>query len=177
MSSVWNNARNLGSPAAVLRCVNDYYAGRRQPIEKFTTLLYGELHSSGLFTWVNAGHIPPLIVRSNAQVEHFSSDTSVSPLGVNSSSSWSVGEPQESWVQLGPDDLVLIVTDGVTEAPAPGLCREQFGLERLAQAAASLGPERDPACLVESILAAIRAYTGKTSFPDDITLVAFRHRG
>ena len=172
MSSVWNSARNAGAPAAVLRSINDY-ASLRTPPGKFATLLYGELHSSGLFTWVSAGHPPPLVVRASGSVESFPETFSVFPIGLFDSDQWPPGEPKEVWTRLDEGDFVVIVTDGVLEASGPtGL----FG-DHLAAVAGESQAGTTARDLVGRIVEALRRHTGKDAFEDDVTLVAFRYQG
>jgi serine phosphatase RsbU (regulator of sigma subunit) len=73
--------------------------------------------------WSCAGHPRPLLLRGRKIVAELSCDSSL-PFGLGDSA------PEPGIEQLEPDDVVLLYTDGVTEArTADG---EQFGLERLA---------------------------------------------
>ena len=77
----------------------------------------------------------------------------------------------EATAALAPDDILLLYTDGITEAmDADG---ELFGKARLSDAVAHAAPAtaRD---LVDAILAAVRAYIGNTPQADDLTIVAVK---
>jgi serine phosphatase RsbU (regulator of sigma subunit) len=80
----------------------------------------GELH------YLNAGHLPPAVLR-DGRVVRLLETVSRTPLGLGDLQG---REPVVLCEQLQPGDRVLFYTDGVTEARSPQ--GEQFGLERLA---------------------------------------------
>ena len=96
--------------------------------EVFTTAVLAELDTrTGLLRWVNAGHPAPLLIRGGRVVRDLETLTRP-PLGLGGLLS---GDPLEPGTeQLEPGDMVLLYTDGVTEARAPG--GDFFGVERLA---------------------------------------------
>ncbi len=74
-------------------------------------------------------------------------------------------------VNLGPGDLMLCYTDGLTEARRG---HEEFGEQRLMKTLsqfATLGPE----ALVKSLEADVTAYAGELS--DDLAMLAIRREG
>ncbi len=76
--------------------------------------------------------------------------------------------------ELRPGELLLLYTDGVTEAPAPD--NQMFGAERLR---ASLAEAPFPSQLsqwIRSLRRAIEQFTGNRSQEDDITLALLRVR-
>jgi phosphoserine phosphatase RsbU/P len=75
---------------------------------------------------------------------------------------------------MQPGDVLVLFTDGVTEAPDPGA--EEFGEERLAWLVASM-LDRSAAEIVEAIHAAVAEYTQGAPAADDITVVAVRKMG
>jgi len=84
----------------------------------FVTAVLAELDTdTGMFTWVNAGHPPPLLLRQGKLVRSLHSHP-VLPLGlvVTGRPRGTVAVGRE---QLQPDDRVLLYTDGVTEARSP----------------------------------------------------------
>jgi serine phosphatase RsbU (regulator of sigma subunit) len=113
------------SPVDVLRRVNDQLLpDTRQGM--FVTAVYGVLDTeSGDFTFVNAGHNPPFWVKGNGGVEKLTR-TAIA-LGV-------VEQPrmQERTISLAPGDMLLLYTDGLTEAFSPA--DELFGETRLMDA-------------------------------------------
>jgi len=135
---------------------------------RFATLFWGVFDEKRrALAYVNAGHNPPMLLRGNGAIERLW--TGGPPLGI-------LGEAasyESGTVTLSPGDLLLIFTDGVTEA-ANG-ANEQFGderLERVLRDAAS----QPVAGVCESVLAAVASFEDGQPQNDDITLVAARAR-
>ena len=93
------------------------------PLRKFVTCFYGDLDvSNKKLTFTNAGHNPPMLVRSNG--EYVRLDEGGPVIGAFSASRYAHRE-----IQLRDGDKLLLFTDGVTEArDASG---EEFGEDRL----------------------------------------------
>ena len=96
--------------------------------EEFATGLLGELDTvTGLFSWISAGHLEPLVMREGRLARILGADPGL-PLGLGEHlperSSGSLGSEQ-----LQPGDLLLLYTDGVVEARSPE--GDFFGIERL----------------------------------------------
>jgi sigma-B regulation protein RsbU (phosphoserine phosphatase) len=92
----------------------------------FVTAVYGVLDTeSGDFTFVNAGHNPPFWVKGSGEVEKLIR-TAIA-LGV-------VEQPrmQERTISLAEGDMLLLYTDGLTEAFSPD--GDLFGDMRLMDA-------------------------------------------
>jgi sigma-B regulation protein RsbU (phosphoserine phosphatase) len=130
---------------------------------RFATIFYGEWHpSSRLLRYVNAGHNPPILAgRSGLKMLKEGGI----PLGILPAYDFETGE-----VPLNPGDLLVLFSDGITEAGA----REgkEFGEERLK----ALIESRDGNSLAEietGILQAVRDWT-KDEVEDDMTLVLIR---
>ncbi len=88
----------------------------------FATLFVGTIDTSThRLSFVNAGHNPPLLISANKSVKQL--EPSGFMIGAFETGGW-----VEETVELSPDDLVAIYTDGVTEAEGP---TEQYGDERL----------------------------------------------
>jgi sigma-B regulation protein RsbU (phosphoserine phosphatase) len=76
-------------------------------------------------------------------------------------------------LSLEPGELVLVYSDGVTDArDAAG---EPFGDERLKQVLA--GVDGEPRVVVDEVMRAVEAFTAGGEPYDDITLVAVRWVG
>src|SRR5262249_9625002 len=75
-------------------------------------------------------------------------------------------------LRLADGDVVVLYTDGVTEAMNPD--REQFDIERLGQTIEAHA-ERGPAALVEHILEAVRAFRRGALQEDDVSVITFRY--
>jgi serine phosphatase RsbU (regulator of sigma subunit) len=124
--------------------------------------------ASGVLTWVNAGHLLPLLVRNGTYAGELQCSPSM-PMGLGGP----VVQVAEEPLQRG--DRVLFHTDGITESMSPSGGR--FGLERLSDflIRATLdglpGPET-----VRRLSAAVGAHVGK-GLNDDATMLLVEYLG
>jgi serine phosphatase RsbU (regulator of sigma subunit) len=140
--------------------INKYLSGATAD-NRFATFAMVRVSPDGELRAVNAGHLPVLIRRRDGAVEEITS--SGLPLGILVAASYT-----ESAEKLEPGDLVVLYTDGLTEAEDPD--EEEFGLERITQVVASLkDPTADGACA--EILTAVDEHTRGEPLHDDATLV------
>jgi len=116
-------------------------------------------------TYVNAGHNPPLLFRAGGGRPEELKGTGII-LGVMPEAEYG-----EETIHLKSGDLVLLYTDGVTEAINPG--EEQFGEARLIETVAS-SLDRSPAGIVENVRDAVMEFSGDEPQFDDLTLMALR---
>ncbi|MBL9140323.1 MAG: serine/threonine-protein phosphatase, partial [Phycisphaerae bacterium] len=124
-------------PGHVLRMLNRYVNLTLSRHGVYATALCIQADpTSGEVLYANAGHPPAFVRRASGAVEQFDSTT------------WLLGAAPDSMFEhdqlsfvLGPKDTLVLVTDGVHEAPdRKGL---QFGLARLTEALARTPePER-----------------------------------
>ncbi len=116
-------------------------------------------------TLTSAGHTPVLVRRANGQVDEVGQDVSGVPLGIMDDSVY-----QQTEVQLDPGDVVVLYSDGVTDArsPADELYDSHHNHRLLKRVAQSSG---GPAALGRAILQEIREFSAGHSQADDITLV------
>ncbi|HUF47505.1 MAG TPA: SpoIIE family protein phosphatase [Vicinamibacterales bacterium] len=139
---------------------------RRGLESRFVTLMFGALTAEGQLTYCNAGHNPPLIV---------------GPTGIRR---LEVGGPvvglleyapyDQETVTLNPGDLIVVFSDGVSEAlDAAG---EEFGEERLERLLQTAGAG-SAATVVDEIVAEVREFTKGAPQSDDITVLAIRYKG
>ena len=134
--------------------------------ESYATMFFGVYEDSNrTLRFANCGHTPPVIIRHDGAVQRLSSTTTV--LGMF----YEWDSPIEQ-AQLHPGDLLIIYTDGVTEAP--NSMGEEFGEDRLVQIA------RDNCALpfddlLAKIQASVQEFSGATQ-ADDITLILARCR-
>jgi serine phosphatase RsbU (regulator of sigma subunit) len=76
-------------------------------------------------------------------------------------------------VQLNPDDVVMLYTDGITEAK--DINRQQYGIERLCEVSSrncSLSAEEIRQAVIEDV----RRHIGSQKVFDDITLVVLKQK-
>ncbi len=101
------------SPREVLNIANRLIAADNKET-MFVTIFYGHYHiSTGELVFANAGHNPPYLVRQNGRIESLGPSTGPM-LGV-----FPEAEYEDAHAVLEPDDLLLLYTDGVTEAQEP----------------------------------------------------------
>ncbi len=128
---------------------------------RFATMAVVQMAPDGSFTALHAGHCPSLLRRANGTVETIGS--SGLPLGI-------VGDPpyRPAVGHLDPGDLIVLYTDGLTEAVDAG--GDELGTERLREIVRSLDVA-DPDGLCGQVLDGVRAFTGPVPFQDDATIV------
>lgn len=132
----------------------------------FATLFAGVISPDGnQITYVNAGHNPPYILRSNGSIEELPASGTM--IGAFDFSSW-----QEETVEFHPDDLLFIFTDGVTEAENAD--EEQYGEERL-MADLKYCAGGNPVEITETLLERLRIFVGDAPQSDDITTLVLKN--
>ncbi len=124
---------------------------------------------TGQVTLVNCGHTSPIWFRS-AQPEVKALPVEGMPLGLSSGEI--VGQAlKESRFQLLPGDLLIVCTDGVTEAEnANG---EEFETSRAAGVIKATGRQGAKAH-AEALFRELRGFAGAAEWEDDITILALR---
>jgi serine phosphatase RsbU (regulator of sigma subunit) len=113
----------------------------------------------------SAGHTPVIIRRADGRAEEVGQEVSGVPLGIMEDSVY-----EQTEVQLNPGDVVVIYSDGVTDARSPGeeLYDSKSNHRLLKRVAQSPG---GPADVGRAILRDIREFSAGQSQADDITLV------
>jgi phosphoserine phosphatase RsbU/P len=131
----------------------------------FVTLFYACLTvETGLLTYVNAGHNPPwLFHAATGQLERLARTGMA--LGVDDTTGYTDRE-----VQLAPGDLLLLYTDGVTDALSE---QDEFGEARLAELLRQHSTASADV-LLAVVEHAVNEFSGPTAPVDDITLVVVR---
>jgi sigma-B regulation protein RsbU (phosphoserine phosphatase) len=154
------------SLVATISAVNRYLA-ENIPTNRFVTLFYAELDpESGALSFLNAGHNPPLIIHSAGTVEQLASGGL--PLGIKPDA-----EYREGRTQLQHGDVLVIYSDGVTEAVSP--TGEEFGATRLYEVV-SRNIEASAAGIRDRIESSLTKFAQGTSAADDITLVIVKRQ-
>jgi hypothetical protein len=135
---------------------------------RYATFFYANYDPrSRNLAYVNAGHNPPIVLRTQAQEpQPIRLDAGSLVIGLLRDFSY-----QQGSFALQPGDLLLLFTDGVSEAmnAAQEECGEE-GLIEAARACDGLGAEE----IVSRIIAAADAYAAGAPQHDDMTLVALR---
>ncbi len=172
-ASLHGQVLHPGRVSGIVKRVNELLVKSTDP-HMFATFFYGVLDRSvGTFTCTNAGHNPPLLLRSDGEIEQL--EAGGLPLGMLAD----VPFEQET-VTLEPGDKLLMYTDGITEAIGPlpdgtipleeDTVETMFGEERLIE----LFKESRSLSAVEireKVLQAVAEHTHGVPQSDDITLV------
>ena len=135
----------------------------------YLTLFYAHLDlESGKFTYVNAGHNPPLHyqVVSPDNLEELTRTGML--LGVEPAV-----EYQERSIWLMPGDFVLLYTDGITEAVNASY--EEYGTERLARLVLA-NSHASASDILDALLGSVNQFTGDSAPFDDITLILIQRQ-
>jgi serine phosphatase RsbU (regulator of sigma subunit) len=149
-----------------ISAVNRYLADNI-PSNRFVTLFYAELDpESGALSFLNAGHNPPLIVHAAGTVEQLASGGL--PLGIKANA-----EYREGRTTLQRGDVLVIYSDGVTEAASPN--GEEFGPTRLYEVV-SRNVDSSAAGIRDRIESALTKFSQGTQAADDITLVIVKRQ-
>jgi sigma-B regulation protein RsbU (phosphoserine phosphatase) len=132
------------------------------PSNRFITFFFSVLDpATGNLSFANAGHNPPIVVRTSGEVEMLDGGGPV--LGVLPIAPYS-----EQQARLGPGDLLVVYSDGVTEAANTG--DEEFGEERLIEVLKRRRTESSDA-IVSAVMESVNRFTSGAPQADDITLV------
>jgi sigma-B regulation protein RsbU (phosphoserine phosphatase) len=162
-----NNAQAGKAPAEVFKIVNDLLC-ENNDADMFVTAFMGYLDiPTGRFTFVNAGHNPPLI----KQGDYFK-QLPLRPEFVLAGMENTIFHEDE--ITLSPGDALFMYTDGAVEAVNSDF--ELFSTERLTCAANS-EDTGNLAAFILNIKAAIDDFALGVEQFDDITLLAFRYDG
>lgn len=152
-------------PAAALVRANELILNDSSA-EHFLSAFYAAVDpESGLLEYALAGHNRPLLVGPDGKAQELRGRGRI--LGA-----FDEVPIEHRQVQLEPDEILLMFTDGVTEAQNAE--SELFGLERLRRAAASSAESAQQ--VLEALLAAVSDFQADRAQGDDITLLAARRR-
>jgi serine phosphatase RsbU (regulator of sigma subunit) len=171
MASLQANLRSqcviaLDEPIRFLQSVNQLFFESTAD-SAYSTLFFAEYDDRRQrLRYANCGHLPGLLLRADGSLERLGTTGSV--LGLFADWECALGE-----CQLRPDDLLVLHTDGVTEAFDAG--GEEFGEERLLDALR--GRRASPSrALLDAIVEDVRRFSPNEQY-DDITLIVARCTG
>jgi sigma-B regulation protein RsbU (phosphoserine phosphatase) len=135
------------------------------PSNRFITFFFCVLDAStGVVRFANAGHNPPIVVRKSGAAEMLQGGGP--PLGIISVAPYS-----EERASLEPGDMLVMYSDGVTEATNSEY--DEFGEERFIEVLCR-HREAPAATIVEAVWKALAEFTAGAPQADDITLVVAR---
>ncbi len=137
---------------------------REKLTSRFVSLFYGELETSGVVIYINAGHNPPMVFRRRT-IEYLTEGGPV--LGPLPDRRYNRGV-----VRLEPGNLMLLFTDGLIEAT--NAAGEEFGLDRVT-ALVRQHARGSAQAIVEMLFRKVKKWRGDRSQEDDITVVVVKY--
>lgn len=130
----------------------------------FITFFWGKLDEGNKFTYVNMGHNPPLLIR-NGEIIKLTKGGMI--LGVMKTLI-----PYEfETVQLYKDDVLILFTDGITEAMNND--NEEYGDERLENLMLK-NANNESRKILENLLDDLSSHTSGAEQSDDITAIVMK---
>ncbi len=135
----------------------------------FATFFYGVLNRrKSSFTSTNAGHNPPLLFRTDGKIEKLEAGGLL--IGFLTKQKYAQKE-----ILFEPGDVLVLYTDGITEAVSEKGAQDLFGEKRLIEViqANRMKSARE---IQAAILKAIASHTGNSPQSDDITLVVIKRK-
>jgi serine phosphatase RsbU (regulator of sigma subunit) len=135
------------------------------PSNRFITLFFCILDgNTGELIYCNAGHNPPVIVRANGDHEELPGGGPV--VGILRTI-----EYEEYRAKLEPGDVLVIYSDGVTEASDPS--GNEFDVDGLAKTVVGQRTTASDS-IIKSISRAVNEFTAGAPQADDITVIVAR---
>jgi sigma-B regulation protein RsbU (phosphoserine phosphatase) len=139
----------------------------RRAIEaRFATMFYGVVDEDGRLSYCNAGQEPPLVIRKDGVAWL---ETGGPVLGLLTIATYEFGT-----VALSPGDLVVVYSDGVSEAR--NRAGDELGRDRFVEAMRKWHGGK-PEAVLESLLGDVRRFSDGVAQGDDITALVLRYRG
>jgi len=156
--------RNEFAIRAVMRKVNSLLHESLER-DKFVTAFYGVLDfKNRMLIYANAGHNPPILIRHEGGIEYLAQGGVA--LGVLADASY-----EDCPMELRPGDVLVLYTDGVSEAESP--TGEQFGLRRIEHCVARLA-DASSRQILQGLVREVEDWAGERGPNDDLTLVVVK---
>ena len=156
------------TPAELVSRLNQGVA-EGNPGNRFVTLFYGVFDpETRTLTYSNAGHNPPLVIGASGRTDRLSGGGPV--LGLLRSVMYEMKR-----IRLGVGDVLVLYSDGLTEATRPNT-EDEFGDERIAEIVHA-NSARPTQMILNAIVEALYDWTGGAQFADDVTLLIARLPG
>jgi len=156
-------AKVESDPAILLTRLNQELATDLDD-KHYVTLTLARLDpNQNLLDYANAGHLPAYLLNSSGKIKHIMESTGI-PLGIMHDYKYEKSEP----IKLTPDDIVVFITDGITEAHA--INKTEFGFDRALDIIRS-HQHATARQIINHLYQAVRSFTKKQPQEDDITSI------
>ncbi len=156
-------------PHQLLNILNHHISEENKTL-MFVTIFCGYLDlNTGELEYSNAGHNPPVILKSNDNAEMLELPQGCI-LGINFGGECDYYSSKK--IKLNYNDTIIVYTDGVTEAKNPK--KELFSESRLLETVTNL-KQKNPEDIVTGIENAVKNFAGTAPQADDITVLAIKY--
>lgn len=157
-------ASEINTCKEIVRKINNHFY-LYTASDMFATFFWANLnHQTHRFKYVNAGHIPPIIIKKDGSMSKLKSGGL--PIGIVDEF-----EYEQSEVKLSRGDTMLLFTDGITEVTNQR--NEQFGKNRLREVIQQ-NSHLPPKELGKMLLNQVRMFSRSANYPDDMTLIILK---
>jgi serine phosphatase RsbU (regulator of sigma subunit)/anti-sigma regulatory factor (Ser/Thr protein kinase) len=151
-------------PSSLFERMNTHISGQIN-IDRFIRLLFGVLDPErATFDYVNAGHVPPVVYRARSREVEWLDEGGIA-MGVEDDAEYKTGH-----IELEPGDMLVLYTDGVTEAPRDS---RPFGQGRFMDLVQLYGVGT-PGELVQALRRGVDAWVGEGDLRDDLALLVLQ---
>lgn len=157
-------------PHQLLLHLNSHLTRSYTNAGSFVTAFYASINpATKRMVYASAGHNPPLLRRGDRVIPL--DQGGGLPLGIVEGEAFGEGE-----IQLQPGDILLLYTDGLSEAMAPMDAkgsRDLFGVERMEQVLLASGDASAAEC-IRRVCGEVEAFVAGTLPTDDQTMIAIK---
>jgi two-component system sensor histidine kinase ChiS len=161
---------NQTDPVKFLDILNRTIYRNVQRINPYKSLTLAILDYSDSTLTLSGQHEEIIIVRSGGIIERIDTISLGFPLGLEDDIAEFIATLQ---VQLNSGDVVVLYTDGITEAF--NINQEQYGIERLCEVVSRNG-EKSAQEIKQTVIDDVRRHIGEQKVFDDITLVVLKQK-
>ena len=155
---------HVDDPGHIVKTLNES-VGENNPDCMFLTLFLGIIDlESGVLTYCNAGHNPPVWIH-NAEVKLMDAEPDMI-LGIEMSTGYTTRQ-----LQLMAGDTLFLYTDGLSEAE--NVRKELFGEQKILEVANGfdkISAEKQ----IDMMYQAVQGFVGEAEQSDDLTMLAIR---
>jgi serine phosphatase RsbU (regulator of sigma subunit) len=157
-------------PVQFLDILNRTIYGNAQRINPDKNLTLTLLDYADGTLSISGQHEEIIVVRAGGLVERIDTTDLGLPIGLDEEITDFIASEQ---VQLNPGDVVVLYTDGITEAF--DIARQQYGIERLCKVV-SQNCDRTALEIKQAVIEDVRLHIGTQKVFDDITLVILKQK-